>query len=156
MEQDNNKSRSELDEFAFQMESAVDRFVGNQDAPQSLVQVRFAADASVGNYPQAARDKRHVYLEDDGSPYRDRFPESVRELVQLKLCPAAKWTDVLSSELPSEGFLLSDRALSIFGRFPLGNARQYKAEVSGGRERRAYTYLFFANHITHDDIDFTL
>jgi hypothetical protein len=67
---------------------------------------------------------------------------------------AAKWTDVLSSELPSEGFLLSGHALAIFEQYPLGNARQYQAAVKGRREQRAYTYVYFANHITHDDVDF--
>lgn len=155
MEQDNIKSYSELDEFAFQMESALDRFIGNENAPQSVLRVSFAADASVGNYPQAALDRSQEYLETDGSRYLDRFPRSVREPLQLKLRRGAKWTDVLSSDLPSEGFLLSERAVATFARFPLGKAQHYKVEVSGGRERRAYTYLFFANHLTHDDIDFT-
>lgn len=136
------------------MESEVDRFIDNRDAPQSFVQVQFAADTSVGDYPQAALDTRAVYLENDGSLYLDRFPKSHREPIQLRLRSAAKWTDVLSSDLWSEGFLLSERALALFEQFPLGNSRQYKAEVKGRRERRIFTYLFTANHVTHDDVDF--
>jgi hypothetical protein len=144
----------EVDELAFRMESAVDRFVGDQNAPQSLVQVTFATDETVGNYPQAARDNRHVYLENDGGEYEDRLPKSLREPLELKLRPSAKWTDVLSSDFWSEGYMLSDRALAVFDRFPLGRSAQYKAVVAGRREQRPYTYLFTANHITHDDIDF--
>lgn len=155
MEQDNVKSRSELDDFAVHMESALDRFIGNEHAPQSFVRVSFAADETVGNDPQAVLDRSQVYLEYDESSSRYRFPRSIREPVQLKLRRSAKWTDVLSSDLRSEGFLLSDRTLAVFERFALGKARQYQAEVSGGRLRRAYTYFFPANHITHDDIDFT-
>lgn len=155
MEEENSTGGSELDDLAVRMESALDRFLGNHDAPQSFVQVRFAADETVGNYPQAALDQSQVYLEDDGSPYRDRFPRSVREPVQLKLRRGAKWTDVLSSDLRSEGFLLSERALGVFEQLPPGNVRKYPAEVSGGRQRRPYTYFFPANHITHADIDFS-
>lgn len=150
----NSESSSELGEFAIRMERAVDRFIGNPDASQSFVEVSFAADSSVGEYPQAALDQSCVYLEDDGDPYLDRFPKSVLEPIQLKLRAKAKWTDVLSSDLWSEGFLLSELALSAFAPFALGNTKNYSAEVCRRKERRAYWYVFTANHITPEDIDF--
>jgi len=149
------KDRSELDELAFQMENAVDRFIGNQNASPNFVMVRYATDESAGNYPQAALDESKTYLEDDGDPYRDRFPKSVAKPIQLKLRCAAKWTDVLSTDgLWSEGFLTTPDALSVFTQFPLGNTRQYTAEVKHGKQNKAYTYLFFANHVALEDVDF--
>ncbi|MBI1348790.1 hypothetical protein GC163_21160 [bacterium] len=154
MERDSKGSRSELDDLAIQMETAVDRFIGDQNASRGFVVVRFATDESAGHYPQAAIDGPQVYLEDDGDPFYDRCPRSLREPVKLKLRRAAKWTDALSSDLWSDGFLLSAPVLAVFSRFPLGVVQQYKAEVSRGKDRRAYTYVFFANHVTHADIDF--
>lgn len=154
MARDTDTGGSELDELAIQMETAVDRFIGNQNASRAFVEVRFATDDSAGYYPQAAIDGAQVYLEDDGNPFYDRCPRSLREPIRLKLRRAAKWTDVLSSDLWSEGFLLADAALAVFAQLPLGTAQRYKAEVSRGKERRAYTYVFFANNVTHADIDF--
>lgn len=136
------------------MRSAVDRFIGNPDAPQDFVEVTFATDDSVGDYPQAALDQTRVYLEDDGDLYHDRFPTAVHEPVRLKLRAKAKWTDVLSSDLWSEGFLLSERAGAVFAAFDLGRSKAYPAEVTRRKEVRAYTYLFAANHVTHADVDF--
>ncbi len=43
-----NPGRSELDDFAIRMQSAVDRFIGNADAPQCFVAMSFATDGTVG------------------------------------------------------------------------------------------------------------
>lgn len=145
--------RSERDELAVRSERAVDRFIGNADASPNFVAVHFATDASTGAYPQAST-KYELYFEDDGDPYHDRFPEPIRQPVVLKLARAAKWTDVLSSSLWSEGMLLSPVAFDVFKRFSLANTQQYPAVVQRGKEQRDYTYHFTANHVSIDDLDF--
>lgn len=147
------EDHSELDELVFQIESEVDRFIGEQFASQNFVDVRFATDKSVGDYPQAKLDTSKEYLEDDGDLYKDRFPKSLHEPIILKLKGTAKWTDVLSSELWSEGYLLSDKALAVFEQFDLGNSKKYKAEVRRRKEVERYTYLFVANHVSMEDLD---
>lgn len=146
---------SELDELAVQMESAVDKFIGNQHASPNFVLMRFAADKSTGAYPQAKRDTSKEYFEDDGDPYRDRLPAVLAQPIVLKLARSAKWTDVLSSNLWSEGYLVTEKALELFKQFDLGLAGQYRAEVQSGKDKRPYTYLFIANHVTLDDLDFS-
>lgn len=147
--------RSPLDEFTIRMENAVDRFIGNHHASQNFVQFAFATDESAGQYPQAARDQSREYLEDDGDQYLHRFPRLIHEPILLRMRRGAKWTDVLSSDLWSEGMLVTESVLAILERFPLGHVKRYKAEVHRGKEKREYTYLFFANHVTLDDIDFS-
>lgn len=145
---------SELDALAVQMENAVDRFIGNQNASKKFVLARLSSEQSlVGAYPQALLDKSKKSLEDDGDSYYDRFP-TIYEPLALKLARSAKWTDVLSAQLWSEGYLLSEAALETFEQFELGNCQKFKAEVKHGKNMRQYTYMFFANHITKDDIDF--
>ena len=144
---------SELDKLVFQIESEVDRFIGEQFASQNFVEVRFATDESTGAYPQAALDKSREYLEDDGNSYQDRFPACLHEPIILKLKQAAKWTDILSAGLWSQGYLLSDEALDVFEQFDLGNSIKYEAEVRRRKEVRHYTFLFFANHISMEDLD---
>lgn len=145
---------SELDDFAQSMETEIDRYLGKQVGSDNYVEIGFAVDKSVGDYPQAKLDASKEYLEDDGDLYHDRFPASLHEPILLKLRSRAKWTDVLSSGLWSEGFLLNTKAMSIFENFDLGNSKMYDAEVKdkkGNTEK--YTYLFVANHVYLEDMD---
>lgn len=144
----------EVDELVVEMKSAVDRFVGDQNASKNFVLTKFAADDSTGAYPQANLDKSKKYLEDDGHHYRDRFP-TIYEPIVLRLNRSAKWTDVLSAQLWSEGYLLSERALEVFEKFDLGRTKKYTAEVRKGKEARKYTYLFLANHVVMEDVNFS-
>lgn len=144
-----------MDELVFEGATAVERFVGEQPASPNYVEYRFATDASVGaHYPQAKLDTSREYFDDDGGSYRDRFPQSLHEPVVLKLKQGAKWTDVMSSELWSEGLLLSDRALAVFERFDLGHVKTYVAEVRRRKQVERYTYLFVLNHVAFDDLAF--
>jgi hypothetical protein len=148
------EERSELDELAFQMESAVDRFIGDQNASQNFVLMKFAADQSTGAYPQAKRESDKEFFENTGDAYLDRLPVALHEPISLKLAPSAKWTDVLSSDLWSEGYLVNEKTLGIFEQFDLGLAGKYQVEVQSRKDKKAYTYVFFANHVTVEDIDF--
>ncbi|WP_442511699.1 hypothetical protein SH528x_003410 [Novipirellula sp. SH528] len=148
------EEHSELDELVVRLESEVDRFIGDQSASQNFAAVTFSTDKAVaGDYPQAKLDTKKEYLEDDGDPYRDRFPKSLHEPILLKLKGTARWTDVLSSELWSEGFLLNDKALTILEQFDLGKSKKYKAEVRRRKEIAQYTYVFFVNQVSLADLD---
>lgn len=147
--------RSELDELAIQMRSEVDRFIGDQNASKNFVLIDFAADDSTGVYPQAKLATKDEYSDDDGDAPYDSFPVPIRKgPINLKLARGAKWTDVMSSQLWSEGFLLNDKAMEVFGKFELENTKAYPATVTKGREKREYNYLFIANHFSLDDVDF--
>ncbi|TWU04415.1 hypothetical protein [Stieleria varia] len=145
---------SELDDLVLQIESEVDRFIGDQSASRNFVAAMLSTERSeVGDYPQASLDTSKEYLEDDGDLYQDRFPKSLHEPIVLELSRAAKWTDVLSAGLWSHAFLLSDKALAVFEQFDLGKSKKYKAEVRRGKEVQRYTLLFVANHVLMEDID---
>ncbi len=145
---------SELDELALQIESEVDRFIGDQSASQNFVSVRFSTERSeVGDYPQASLDTSKEYLEDDGDSYQDRFPKFLHEPIVLMLSQIAKWTDILSAGLWSQGFLLSEKATAVFDQFDLGNSQKYKAEVHRRNEVKQYTLLFVANHVSMHDLE---
>jgi hypothetical protein len=50
-------SKSELDALTVRMETAVNRFIGDQNASKNFFLVHLATDNSVGAYPQAKLDK---------------------------------------------------------------------------------------------------
>lgn len=145
---------AELNDLVFQAVTAVDRFVGNQNASQSYVRVRFATDDSVGEYPQAAIPDSEKYLEGNGEPYQQDCPVVKKQPVPLKLRRAARWTDVLSSDLWSEGWLVNEKAIGLLKGFPLGNHLEVPAVVQRRKETRSYSYVFIANHVSLEDVDF--
>lgn len=147
---------SELDDVAKSVEKEIDDFLGRQFGSRNYIEVAFAADKSVGDYPQAMLDDSRPYLEDDGDLYLDRFPKSLREPILLDFSPKAKWTDVLSSDLWPQGYLLNRKAKSIFDNFGLGNVNVYKAEVrDGAGATQEFEYLFAANQVSLEDLDFS-
>ena len=150
-----------FDLVADQLTAAADAPVAAQKVSPDYWELQLAADDSVGDYPQAAWAEEGESGEEDGEiddteglgP--DGFPNLPDGLPELALRPGAKWTDVLSSCLWSEGYLLSPAAHATFGRFDLGNSREYPAVVRGhDGERRPYTYIYCDNQVEPDAIDF--
>lgn len=108
----------------------------------------------MGDYPQALSEDPPNRGPSDGlGP--DGFPSAGGGLPELELQPDALWTDVLSSSLWSEGYLLNDRALAAFRRCNLGEHREYAVIVrDAGGQKRSYTYLFVRNLVPPASLDF--
>jgi hypothetical protein len=84
---------------------------------------------------------------------KDGFPAV--PIPEQDLQPTAHWTDVLSSNLWSDGYLLNEKALAAFRQCNLGEFREYPATVLDHTgSRRSFTYLYLLNHVPPTAIDF--
>ncbi len=150
-----------FDIAAERLEAAADKPVAAQDVSPDYWELKIATDESVGDYPQAVslKDDDWGASEDDIDESdgigEDGFPLLPSGLPDLELQSTAKWTDVLSSSLWPEGYLLNQSALAAFKRFNLGDFREYSALVrdTTGSER-SYTYIFLRNVIEPAAVDF--
>lgn len=141
-----------LDLVVARLEVAADMPVATQAASPDYWGLKFATDDTVGDYPQVVRREEYNRGEAQGlGP--DGFP-AVR-IPELELQSTALWTDVLSSVLWSDGYLLNDRALAEFKQCNLGQFREYPVVVRDHTgATRALTYLFIHNVIQPTAIDF--
>jgi hypothetical protein len=143
-----------LDILAEQMEAAADRPVAAQEESPDYWELRAATDETVGDYPQAIipGDEPYDWGESEGlGP--DGFPNI--SLPEQELQSAARWTDVLSSSLWSDGLLFNENALAVFKQCDLGAVREYPAVVRDQTgAARTLTYLHFQNKLEPTAIDF--
>jgi hypothetical protein len=141
-----------FDVVAEQLEAAANQPVIAQDASPDWWELSFAADETVGDYPQALPPDSHDWGGSAGlGP--DRFP--VGPIPEQTLQKRAHWTDVLSSNLWSDGYLLNDKALAAFKQCDLGEFREYPASVRDKTgSARPLTYLYVRNIIEPTGIDF--
>ncbi|WP_406698986.1 hypothetical protein V5E97_08880 [Singulisphaera sp. Ch08] len=141
-----------FDVAAERLEALADKPVAGQDASPDYWELRSATDESVGDYPQALLCEPHDWDESEGlGP--DGFPAV--PIPEQQLQPTARWTDVLSSSLWSEGHLLNQTALAVFKQCNLGDFREYPAIVSDHTgSARPLTYLHVRNEIPPTAIDF--
>ena len=159
-----------FDLAAEQLEAAADGPVASADASRDYWELALAADESVGDYPQAISPEEEDwddeaeldaagldeagFDESDGIG-ADGFPELTDGLPPLDLQATANWTDVLSSTLWSEGYLLNERARVPFVSAELGHAREFPAVVrDASGASRSYTYLYVSNQVSPNTIDF--
>ena len=141
-----------FDVVAERLEAAADRPVAGQEPSPHYWEFRLAADESVGDYPQAVYAEPPDWGDSDGlGP--DGFPAV--PIAGQVLQPQAKWTDVLSSNLWSDGYLLNPKALAAFRQCDLGNSREYPVTVrdQSGRSH-ALVYLYVRNIVPLEGIDF--
>ena len=131
---------------------SADEPVAGHDASPDYWELRSATDESVGDYPQALLCEPHDWGESEGlGP--DGFPAV--PIPEQRLQPTARWTDVLSSSLWSDGHLLNQKALAVFRRCDLGDFREYPAIVRDHTgSARPLTYLHIRNVIPPTAIDF--
>jgi hypothetical protein len=141
-----------FDVVAEQLEAAANQPVIAQDASPDWWELSFAADETVGDYPQALLPESHDWGGSDGlGP--DGFPAVA--IPEQHLQSTAHWTDVLSSSLWSEGYLLNEKALAVFKQSNLGEFREYPAIVRDhAGSPRPLTYLYVRNQIQPEAIDF--
>ena len=141
-----------LDVVAERLEALADEPVAGHDASPDYWELRSATDESAGDYPQARLCEPHDWGESEGlGP--DGFPAV--PIPEQGLQPTARWTDVLSSSLWSDGHLLNQKALAVFKRCDLGDSREYPAIVRDhAGSARPLTYLHIRNVIPPTAIDF--
>ena len=141
-----------FDVAAERLEALADEPVAGHDASPDYSELRSATDESVGDYPQALLCEPHDWGESEGlGP--DGFPAV--PIPEQRLQPTARWTDVLSSSLWSDGHLLNQKALAVFKRCDLGVFREYPAIVLDHTgSARPLTYLHLRNVIPPTAIDF--
>lgn len=141
-----------LDIAAGQLEALADAPSANQPSSANFWEFRCATDDTVGDYPQAIFQEMPDWGDSEGLG-ADGFP-SIPIPPQI-LQPAAKWTDVLSSSLWPDGYLVNEKALAAFKRVNLGNFRQYPACVSDQKGKvHSLVYLHLRNIVEPDKIDF--
>jgi hypothetical protein len=135
-----------FDVAAERLEALADGPVAGQDASPDYWELRSATDESVGDYPQAVPcgpDEPLDWGESEGLG-SDGFPAV--PIPEQRLRPTARWTDVLSSSLWSEGHLFNEKALAVFKRFDLGAFREFPAIVRDhAGSPRSLTYLHIRN-----------
>jgi hypothetical protein len=150
------KKQHPLDALADQLEAEANKPVAEQSISPDYWEISHAADDTVGDYPQAdyANAKAIALWGDSQGLGADGFP--MAPIPGQKLRAKAKWTDVLSSNLWSEGYLVSDTALAIFKQFDLGDYREYPVTVTKLKVKKNYTYLYFNNQLSTNAIDFTV
>ena len=149
-----------LDAAIERLEALADKPVAAQEASPDYWELNFAADESVGDFPQAVLPETFQWGETEAIG-ADGFPAVA--VPEQELQPAAHWTDVLSSNFPprdnpsafSEGYLLNDKALAVFKQCNLGEFREYPAIVRDQTgAARSLTYLHIGNVIPPTAIDF--
>ncbi len=150
-----------FDKAAESLQKMADQPVAGQDASPDLWAMEFAADDSVGDYPQAmplVEPKAWEPgdpIDETGGLDGDGFPRLPDGLEAQQLLPTAQWTDVLSSNLWSDGYLLSEKALQPFRQAALGQFREYPVTVVDSKgDERPYTYLFIKNEVPPSALDF--
>ncbi len=168
------KDEHPFDIVAERLKAAADKPVAAQDTSLDYWELEFATDESVGDFPQAMSleeqdwDESEDEIDESDGIGPDGFPTLPNSLPKLKLQSPAKWTDVLSSTLWSEGYLLNETALTSFKQCNLGDFREYPtvvratggllsaiaARFRGAGLERSYTYLFLRNVIEPAAIDF--
>ena len=143
-----------LDVVAEQLEAAADQPVATQEASPDYWELHHATDETVGDYPQAIipEDEPYDWGESEGlGP--DGFPAV--SIPEQDLQSTARWTDVLSSNLWSDGLLLNERALTVFKHCDMGVVRDYPAIVRDETgTARTLTYLHIRNIVEPTAIDF--
>ncbi len=150
-----SKEKSFLDQIAEKLTERSDRITKGRVGSDSVCLMKYSTDEEiVGTNPQATPPEANGDFLSDGDLYFDRFPEPADDPIALRMERGAKWTDVLAASCTYHTFLVNSRALQVFKQFDLGNVRFYGAEVTGkGDEKRDYTYIFFCNHATLEDVD---
>lgn len=142
-----------LDRAVRQLDDTNRELLACSNASQSIVEIRLAADARTGDYPQAKEPGESAFQR-DGGLYYDRIPAVKKQPIPFALKPSANWTDVVSCSPFAHALLLSDRAAEFFNKFELVRNVIYPATVSDSHESRAFSYLFLGNHLQTEDIDF--
>ena len=152
-----SKDKPFLDRVAEQLSGRAESISQGRLGSDSICQVDYCSEKDVvGDFPQASPLEANGDFLSDGYLYFERFPEPAGDPIQLFLEPTAKWTDVLSASTTYDLFLVNAKALEVFKQFNLGNVRYYNATVTDKKtETRNFTYVFFCNHLTLDDIDFS-
>jgi len=125
-------------------------------ARDDLVEFRFRADETAGEFPQAKEAGERSCFIRDGGLYYDRVPIVVEQPIRFLLKPQARWSDIMSSSPFGHALLLNDRAKDVFSQFNADCSAEFTSEVqSHTGEIRSYTYAFLTNHLSSLNFDFS-
>ncbi|MEX0793958.1 MAG: hypothetical protein WD045_12540 [Pirellulaceae bacterium] len=129
------------------------RATKRQTASTTVWELHHSSDSKTcGNYPQAVFATDPDFGDSDGLT-KSGYPP--RRSYELKMQRNAKWTDVLSSHLWSDGFLMTYDAAAVLETGSLGDYRKYDVTVlDHDATPWSLCYLYFKNTIQLDAIDY--
>lgn len=156
------ENKHPLDEVAEQLEAEEQAPVAAQEASPDFWELRHAADETVGDYPQAVEANPvepewnpETGYEIDETEGLDPEGYPRQPIAQQKLQETAKWTDVLSANLWSEGYLMNDKAAAVFKACELGDCKAFAVgTLDHDGSERGLTYLYFKNEVPATAFDF--